>query len=108
MPREEKRDLKRYKLAAPATIESNQPDWEDSFQYFMTRDVSGGGAFFKTKQPLRTDTDVKVKIYLEVGKLEKLPLSGHVLIQADGIVSRTESTGMAVKFNSRCQVILVS
>lgn len=107
MSREEKRDLIRYRLAAPATIESEQSDWDESFQYLLTRDVSGGGAYFKTEQPLQTDADVKVKIFLEVGKLGNLPLSGHVLVQADGIVLRTESTGMAVKFSTVCQVIPV-
>ena len=108
MEREEKRELKRYMLAAPATIECDQADWDDGFKYLLTRDISGSGAYFRTSEPLQIDADVKVKIYLEVGKLGNLPLSGHVLVLAEGIVLRAEDAGMAVKFSERCQVIPVS
>lgn len=104
----EKRQLSRYKLSAPATIECDQSGWEDGYQFTLTRDLSGGGAYFKTPLPLQLDDVVKVKIFLKVEKLGFAKLDGHVLVEAEGKVLRADSRGMAVKFNEMCQVLPVS
>lgn len=104
----ERRDLKRYELSAPATIECDPPGSQPGFLYLLTRNISGGGAFFLTEDPLRADQNVKVNICIDVGKLGELPLGGHVMLMAAGQVLRTEPFGMAVKFIEKCQVIPVS
>lgn len=103
----EKRQLSRYILTAPATIECEHSGWEDGCQFTLTRNLSGGGAYFNIPVPLQLDEVVKVKILLKVEKLGFAKLDGHVLVEAEGKVLRADSKGMAVKFNEMCQVLPV-
>ena len=108
MADEEKRLLKRFELNAPALAEPLSSPGDDEIYYLITRDLSGGGAYFHTEAPLTLDTPVQVGIYLDISQLEKLPVAGHVVIRAKGLVKRIEPDGMAVQFLDKCRVLSVT
>ena len=107
MADDEKRQLRRFDLNAPALVEQVSSENGEEITYLTTRDLSGGGAFFQTEHPLHLDTDVKVGIFLDVSKLQKITLDGHVLIRARGTVRRIEPNGMAIQFLEKCKVLSV-
>jgi len=102
---DEKRELKRLALNAPALVESLAKRGEGDVKYLVTRDLSGGGAYFHTRVPLEVETTIEVGIFLDIEKLEEISLDGHVLIQANGMVQRVDSSGMAVRFLGKCRVL---
>ena len=105
MTDEEKRQAERYPLRAPAMVECSPAPADANCLLLMTRNLSGGGAYFSARTPVTVDTDVKVGIFLEVSKLREIPVNGHVYVQASGTVLRSDATGMAVRFLDKCQVI---
>jgi hypothetical protein len=102
---EERRRLDRFDLALPSTIEILDPKQVVIGTCFdcFTRDVSAGGAYFLTSDPLPTGTYVAVEMALkpESGRLP----SALSQMKARGSVVRTEPAGMAVCFNGRCRLV---
>ena len=105
----EKRGLERFELEIPAKIKVISPQQEDISLDLLTSDISSGGAFFYTKQPLEKGTDVKIDLILPINKLIKKidDLAGdfqHTYIKISGKVLRTESRGMAIVFNEDYEI----
>jgi hypothetical protein len=102
---EERRKLERFDLALPATIEILEPRPGVSGTSFdsLTRDVSSGGAFFLTRDPLPIGTRVMAEMALKAEKLRQP--SGYPQVKASGYVVRLEPAGMAVCFNGRCRFV---
>jgi hypothetical protein len=96
---EERRKLERFDLKLPTTIEILNPKPGVSGTSFdcFTRDVSSGGAFFLTRDPLPVGTRVMADMVLKAENLGKK--SGYPQMKANGYVARTEPIGMAVCFN---------
>ncbi len=102
---EEQRKVQRFDLALASSIEvldATQVAAKASNGY-LTRDVSSGGAFFLTPEPLLTGTLVRVKLLLRQESISQD--SGYGQMQATGYVVRTEPGGMAVCFNGRCRML---
>ena len=99
MDEREKRKLERFDLKLPAKIETVTTEGEEILD-LMTSDISSGGAFFHTEQPLPEGTDVKIDLVLPIDKLKKLQDEYHqVYIKITGTVLRAEPRGMAIYFN---------
>jgi hypothetical protein len=64
-----------------------------------TKDVSAGGAYFRTKKALPEGTRVRVDIILPLDRLRRLKDTCKGLIKVTGTVLRSEPTGMAVCFD---------
>ena len=58
----EKRRLERFDLKMPAKIESTTSDQEEKLLDLLTSNISSGGAFFHTTQPLREGSQVKIDL----------------------------------------------
>ncbi len=105
---EEKRKLERFDLKIPAKIklaDLSQDDRGEEIPDLTTSDISSGGAFFHTTKPLPKGTDIKIDLILPLGKLKKLSEDSlHALIKVTGTVIRTESEGMAIRFDSNYQI----
>ena len=105
---EEKRKLERYDLKIPAKIrmgDFSQEDQEKEISDLTTSDISSGGAFFHTTEPLPKGTDVKIDLILPLDKLKKMSEDSlHALIKVTGTVIRTESGGMAICFDRNYQI----
>jgi len=106
---EEKRGVKRFDLEIPAKIKVAAPNQEAEALDLLTSDISSGGAFFHTTEPLAEGTDVKIDLILPISKLCKSLEQGkgeyqHAYIKVSGKVLRTESKGMAIVFNEDYEI----
>jgi hypothetical protein len=105
----EKRGLKRFELEIPARIKIGASNKKDRALELLTSDISSGGAFFHTSQPLAEGTDVKIDLVLPISRLCKSLDKGegeyqHAYIKVTGKVLRTESKGMAIVFNEDYEI----
>ena len=99
MDEREKRTLERFDLRLPSKIEAVTEEREEILD-LMTSDISSGGAFFHTEQPLPEGTEVKLDLVLPIDKLKKLKDEyKQVYIKITGTVLRSEPGGMAIYFN---------
>ena len=97
---EERRRDERFELIRPARMEVIDLKGEGAHEMIsvLTRDISSGGAFFSTLQPLSRGTRVKIALVLDLEKLERK--SGeYAYVTVEGTVLRAESSGMAVRFD---------
>jgi len=105
----EKRGLKRFDLEIPARIKVTSSERKERALDLLTTDISSGGAYFHTSQPLSEGTDVKVDLILPLDKLVKRLEKGekdykHAYIRLSGKVLRTESRGMAIIFSEDYEI----
>jgi hypothetical protein len=101
------RRLERFDLEMPATIESLTSDQEEkALLTLLTTNISSGGAYFHTTQPLPEGTQVKIDLVLPLDKLRKLKEEHKkAYIKVTGKVLRTEAEGMAVCFDEDYQIM---
>ena len=96
----EKRRLERFDLKIPAKIQSTTSDQEEKMLDLLTTNISSGGAFFHTTQPLREGSQVKIDLVLPLERLKQLKDDcKHAYIKVTGRVVRSESEGMAILFD---------
>lgn len=101
----ERRKLERFDLRVPATIEVvAQGESEKKILYVMSKDICAGGAFFDTMNAVPKETQVKVGMVLNLGKLRGLKRR-RARIKVSGTVLRSEPTGMAVGFDKSYKII---
>ena len=101
----DKRRLERFDLELPATIELLTSDQEKSLVNLLTTNISSGGAYFHTPQPLPKGTQVKIDLVLPLDKLRKLKDEHkQAYIKVTGTVLRSESEGMAICFEEDYQI----
>ena len=101
----DKRRLERFDLELPATIELLISDQEKSLVNLLTTNISSGGAYFHTPQPLPKGTQVKIDLVLPLDKLRKLKDEHkQAYIKVTGTVLRSESEGMAICFEEDYQI----
>jgi len=96
----EKRRLERFDLKIPAKIQSATSDQEKRLLSLLTTNISSGGAFFHTTQPLCEGTQVKIDLVLPLERLKQLKDDcKQAYIRVTGRVVRSESEGMAILFD---------
>ena len=98
----DKRGLQRFDLELPARIRVS--GYEKRDLDLKTSDISSGGAFFHTPQPLEKGTNVRIDLVLPIDgllkHLEKAHVeSGKTIIKISGTVLRTQPEGMAILFD---------
>lgn len=97
----ENRKIERYSLHVPIvvnTLNNKQERLDD----ITTRDISSGGVFIESDNlDLNPGSKVHVEMVLTVGKLKELfKVSNKVILEADGLITRTTNHGIAVKFTN--------
>jgi hypothetical protein len=105
----EKRGLRRFDLEIPAKIRVTSSQRKERALDLLTSNISSGGAFFHTSQPLSEGTVVKIDLILPLNRLVKRLEKGekrykHAYIRISGKVLRTESRGMAIVFNEDYEI----
>ena len=101
----EKRRLERFDLEIPATIELLALDKEERILNLLTTNISSGGAYFHTSQPLLEGTQLKMDLILTLDRLRKLKDEHRqAYIKATGTVLRSKSEGMAIRFDEDYQI----
>ncbi len=98
--KKERRKLGRFRLEIPANIEMIGSEWGKARRHLRTSNISSGGAFFHTEQPLPEGTPVKIDLILPLEKLKQLK-NDHkqAYIKVTGKVLRAELKGMAISFD---------
>ena len=98
--KKERRRLGRFRLEIPAKVEVLSSELEREGRDLKTSNISSGGAFFHTKEPLPEGTEVKIDLILPLEKLKQLK-NDHkqAYIKVSGKVLRSESKGMAISFD---------
>ena len=70
-----------------------------------TKNVSSEGAYLDVSIPLKEGTGVKLELFLTMERLLKLIGENHkVKVKVEGEVVRSDSAGMAIKFNRRYKI----
>ncbi len=78
---------------------TGRPNFRD---YLVTKDISEGGAFFRTLKPLGKGTVVKMELLLPIATQAGKKTADMARTAMRGRVVRTESGGMAVEFDEDC------
>ena len=99
----ERRKYERFDLRLPGKIEMVTLGKPEVFGA-VTRDVSAGGAFFHTAEPVPEGVRVKLIMILSSEKLKELT-SAECLIKIGGTVVRSGPKGMAIGFDENYQVM---
>ena len=96
---QDKREVQRFDLRLHTVLKEleNRPCQLELF----TRDISSDGAFLCMEEPLALGTPVELTFFLPVR--QKI----RSRIQTKGRVIRSESAGMAVRFESDYQILSV-
>jgi hypothetical protein len=102
----ERRNLERFDLSLPATIETVTEGEEKAkvIPHFMTKNICARGAYFHTEQPLLKGTEVKIRLFHAPDKLKRLG-GNRAFIRVNGRVVRAEPTGMAIRFYEDHEII---
>lgn len=103
MPGIDERKEERFTLELTATISMHGVENDDASIELQTSDVSAGGAFFNTVQPLPIGTEVKIDMIIPLDKLKKLK-GKRAKIEVAGAVIRSDEKGMAISFGKNYQI----
>jgi c-di-GMP-binding flagellar brake protein YcgR len=107
LPISERRQIERIPLEVPAIVSMMDSNGKEKSYELITRDISSGGAFLMTENPLKEGTDVKVDIVLSLFKNRTKAREKTTRIDVSGYVTRTEDEGMAVCFNRKFKIMPV-
>lgn len=101
----ERRKLERFSLQIPATIEVIDQGQRKAKVEVVTSNICAGGAYFQTTNPLPKGTQIKIDLLLTLQKLKELKVEyDQAYIKVTGTVLRTESQGMAVRFDEDYEI----
>ena len=97
MPPSEKdrRKFERVEVDTQAVVEF---EGQDVWLKLNLRDISDGGAFIETSQPLREGESLKVEVEIPSEAISELKKADPTL-KGSGKIIRTESGGIAVSFS---------
>ena len=100
----DKRDLERFPLEIQARIKTLDSRKDELGIDIKTSNISSGGAFFYTPEPLSEGSDVMIELILPVEKLVKYLNDqkkdySETLVELKGRVLRSEPEGMVIRFD---------
>ena len=95
--KQEKREVQRFDLRLHTVLQELRN--RASGLELYTRDISSDGAYLRMDRPLPPDTPVELTFYLPVQQQIRSK------IQTNGRVIRSEDTGIAVRFESKYQIL---
>jgi hypothetical protein len=102
---EERRRLERFKLNAPARVIVNKDGGAKAELDLTMKDVSSGGAFLFSAQPLAEGASVRMEFLISLGMLRKLAGEKKAAkIKVKGRVIRVDAEGIAVRFDNTYKI----
>ena len=112
---EERREQERYPLRIQSKVTAETLSGQTPVLEFLTANISAGGAFIETANPLPLVSRVRLEFLLSLEELTtlKFVLSQESLknwqkqrmwVSASGIVIRHEPSGMAIVFDENYQI----
>ena len=100
----EKRKVERFDLNLEAFVRVAGQSSHTKPTRLMTRDVSMNGAYLLTPEPLPIGTKASVDVILSLRGLTPSE-TRKALIEASGTVLRTDSEGMAIRFDEKSRFL---
>lgn len=112
---EERREQKRYPLRIQSKMTAATLSGQTPMLEFTTANISAGGAFVETDNPLPLVSKVHLEFLISLEELTALKFvlsqeslknwkGQRVWVRASGIVIRHEPTGMAIMFDDNYQI----
>ena len=98
----ERRRFERYSVVLPARMVTVSSGKKQVFE-FQTRDISASGAFIDTNSPFVEGTRFKMDLTVASERIKMLT-GAMSLIECEGCVVRSTSTGIAICFDTDCQI----
>ena len=98
----ERRKYERFDLRLPARIEAFTSNGSQVLN-LTTSVISAAGGFFRTRKSICEGTNVRVRLTIVSERLTELT-DTKGLIEVEGKVIRTNSTGLAICFDGECQI----
>ena len=98
----ERRKYERFELRLPARIEAFTTNGPQVLN-LTTSIISAAGGFFRTEKSICEGTNVRLRLTIISERLTELT-DTKGLIEVEGKVIRTSSTGIAICFNGEYQV----
>jgi hypothetical protein len=95
--KQEKREVQRFDLQLHTVLQELRNRASELELY--TRDISSDGAYLRMDSPLPLDTPVELTFYLPVQQRIRSKIQTH------GRVIRSEGSGIAVRFESKYQIL---
>jgi len=105
MPGLGKRKMERFSLELPARIlvvDEVKKEEPESLEC-LTCDISAGGAYFHTDQPLPVGTEMHIDLVLPLDELKKIE-GKKASIKVKGAVVRIGEKGMAICFDEKYKI----
>jgi hypothetical protein len=102
---EERRRLERFELNAPARVMVQSEGGTKEELDLTTKDVSSGGAFLFSSQPLTEGANVKMELLISLDMLRQLAGERRAAkIKVKGRVIRVDAEGIAIRFDSAYKI----
>ena len=99
----ERRKFERFPLALPARMETITSDKKQLFE-LKTRDISSSGAFIYTPKQFSEGERFKLNLTVSSEKIKKLT-GAKSLIECEGCIIRSTPSGVAISFDTDCQIL---
>ena len=98
---EERRSLQRFDLSAPAHVTVRGNGHRTRELNLATKDVSSGGAFILSSEPIANEARVTIELLMSFDTLQKIAgMKKKARIRVKGKVVRVTAEGIAVRFDS--------
>ena len=115
MAEDERRQFERFSLCINTQMTAETLSGKTPVLEYVTANISAGGAFIETDQPLPLASKVRLEFLVALKDLQTLKFivsldtlkawkGKRVWISATGIVARHESTGMGIMFDDNYQI----
>ncbi len=102
---DERRRLERFELNAPARILVDFGEGKKEELDLTTKDVSSGGAFIYSDQPLPEGATVKIDFFISLAMIQKLAgEKGKAKIRVKGKIIRVNENGAAIRFDNKYKI----
>lgn len=99
----ERRKYERFSLTIPARMERMSSEQKEIFD-LETQNISACGAFINTTEQFPEGTRFELNLTVTSRRIKELT-GAKSLIESEGNVVRSTSTGMAINFDRKCQIM---
>ena len=99
----EQRKVERFDLYLEIMLRVQKPTKGNQTQTLLSRNISSAGVFLVTNDPLLLGTNVDLGLFISQ-KFYHNEKRGKIVINTRGTVIRNDKLGMAIKFDTKCQI----
>jgi hypothetical protein len=104
MHQKERRIMERFTFKLPVAVQCESNPGEYRTHELTTSNVCAGGAYIEASAPYPVGTRLNLIMHLSVSGADQAPQKKSQ-IELDGAVTRSDSNGMAVTFDSRYKIL---